>query len=188
MSLPIAIIKVVVIGDCGVGMTQLTLRFTKNSFCEGHMPTTGVDFAMKDLDIDAQTSRIQIWDTARQERDREITTSSFHRACGALVADDVASPGSFASLPGWIDLLTKSNGSIPIVIVAAKDDLSHAVDDQEAEEFAERRGVPLFYTSVRTGANIGELFTALASLICTQAHLQNEVAPTLAKKRHEKCC
>ena len=53
-----------VIGDSGVGKTNILLRFTKNEFNLGCKPTIGVEFATKTIQVDGKNIKAQIWDTA----------------------------------------------------------------------------------------------------------------------------
>ena len=67
------LIKLLVIGDSGVGKTNILLRFVENNFHPSHLTTIGIDFKIKTVDIDGKKIKLQIWDTAGQERFKTIT-------------------------------------------------------------------------------------------------------------------
>lgn len=81
--------KIVLIGDSGVGKTNLLSRFTKNEFNLESKPTIGVEFATKTINIDGKNIKAQIWDTAGQERYRAITNAYYRGAVGALTLYDI---------------------------------------------------------------------------------------------------
>ncbi|KAE8726036.1 Ras-related protein RABA2a [Hibiscus syriacus] len=79
--------KVVLIGDSGVGKSNLLSRFTRNEFCLESKSTIGVEFATRTLQVEGRTVKAQIWDTAGQERYRAITSAYYRGALGALLTD-----------------------------------------------------------------------------------------------------
>ena len=87
--------KIVMIGDSGVGKSNILSRFTKNEFNFETKTTIGVEFAQKSMTIDGKTIKAQIWDTAGEERYRAITAAYYRGAAGALIVYDICKPGSF---------------------------------------------------------------------------------------------
>lgn len=81
--------KVVLIGDSGVGKSQILSRFTRNEFSLDSKSTIGVEFATKNIEIDNKIIKSQIWDTAGQERYRAITSAYYRGAVGALLIYDI---------------------------------------------------------------------------------------------------
>ena len=81
--------KVVLIGDSGVGKSQILSRFTRNEFSLDSKSTIGVEFATKNIEIDNKIIKTQIWDTAGQERYRAITSAYYRGAVGALLIYDI---------------------------------------------------------------------------------------------------
>ncbi|KAL3598032.1 hypothetical protein D5086_005950 [Populus alba] len=77
--------KVVLIGDSGVGKSNILSRFTRNEFCLESKSTIGVEFATRTLQVEGRTVKAQIWDTAGQERYRAITSAYYRGALGALL-------------------------------------------------------------------------------------------------------
>ena len=90
--------KIVLIGDSGVGKSNLLSRFTRNEFNLESKTTIGVEFAQKTIVIDGKVIKAQIWDTAGQERYRAITSAYYRGALGALLVYDVCKIETFESL------------------------------------------------------------------------------------------
>lgn len=95
--------KIVVIGDSGVGKTNLVSKFIDNSFHLDEKPTIGVEFSSKTVHINSQDIRCQIWDTAGQERFRALTKAYYNGAVGALVVFDLTNSKTFENITKWIE-------------------------------------------------------------------------------------
>lgn len=118
-------LKILIIGESGVGKSSLLLRFTEGNFDPEQTLTIGVDFKTKRLTIDGNTVKLAIWDTAGQERFRTLTPSYYRDAQGAILVFDVSSHSTFSKLETWLSELdtysTKSN--IVKMIVGNKIDM-----------------------------------------------------------------
>lgn len=90
-------IKLLLIGDSGVGKSCCLLQFSENSFTPSFITTIGIDFKIRTIDLDGKRVKLQIWDTAGQERFRTITTAYYRGAMGILLVYDVTDKRSFAS-------------------------------------------------------------------------------------------
>lgn len=88
--------KVVLIGDSGVGKSNLLSRFTRNEFSLESKSTIGVEFATRSIQVDGKTVKAQIWDTAGQERYRAITSAYYRGAVGALLVYDITKQGMYS--------------------------------------------------------------------------------------------
>lgn len=86
---PECMIKIIIVGDSGVGKTNLLKRYTKNDFDSGTRATIGVDFSATEYEYKNRIIKIQFWDTAGQEKYRAIAESYFRQAHGALVVFDL---------------------------------------------------------------------------------------------------
>jgi GTPase SAR1 family protein len=103
-ALVVATYKIILLGDSGVGKSNLLLRFSKNQYCERTKPTVGVEFATKVVQIEGnRLIRAQIWDTAGQERYRLIASTYYRRAMGALLVYDVTNRKSFDNIIKWLE-------------------------------------------------------------------------------------
>jgi small GTP-binding protein len=112
------------IGDSGVGKSNLLLRYTKNQFKKHSQSTIGVEFATRNIAVDDQQVRAQIWDTAGQERYRAITNAYYRNAVGALLVYDVTKPQSFLNIEKWFsELREHAEYNIVVLLVGNKTDL-----------------------------------------------------------------
>lgn len=97
----ICLAKIVIIGDSGVGKTNLMTRYCEGVFKESYVATIGVDFKLKDIKVSDTLIRLQIWDTAGQERFRNITQAYFKSAKAIILAYDITHIDSFKNLACW---------------------------------------------------------------------------------------
>ena len=130
---------VVLIGDSGVGKSNLLSRFTRNEFNLDSKSTIGVEFATRSIQVDAKTIKAQIWDTAGQERYRAITSAYYRGAVGALLVYDISKHQTYENVQRWLkELRDHADANIVIMLVGNKSDLRHlrAVPTEEAKAFA----------------------------------------------------
>jgi Ras-related protein Rab-2A len=160
--------KYIIIGESGVGKSCLLLQFTDKRFEPLFDMTIGVEFGARSIQLNNQEVKLQIWDTAGQESFRSITRSYYRGACGALLVFDVTNRASFQSLQGWLDD-ARANCNVPITVmlVGNKSDLEskRQVPKEEAQAFAEEKGLSYIETSAKTAANVDEAFIATAQAI-----------------------
>ncbi len=95
------LIKLLLIGDSGVGKSCLLLRFSDDAFNTSFITTIGIDFKIRTVEIDNKRCKLQIWDTAGQERFRTITTAYYRGAMGILLVYDITDEQSFANIRNW---------------------------------------------------------------------------------------
>jgi Ras-related protein Rab-11A len=118
------IFKVVLIGDSGVGKSNILLRYLKNEFSFDTKATVGVEFGSKKFEMDGYTIKAQIWDTAGQERYKSITNAYYKGAKGALLVYDVTRKDTFDNVDKWIpDLKTNGDEQVTILLIGNKCDL-----------------------------------------------------------------
>src|SRR5437588_1326335 len=94
--------KIVLIGDVSVGKSNLCSRFSKNEFIMEPKPTIGVDFATREMEVDGQFLKINIWDTASNERYRSLTPAYYRGCHGAMLVYDITRRETFMNLQTWI--------------------------------------------------------------------------------------
>lgn len=118
--------KIVLIGDSGVGKSQLLLRYTKNQFKNKTSATIGMEFATYNVKVGEGASvRAQIWDTAGQERYRAITNAYYRQAVGVLLVYDITKRGSFESLEKWLaEVQNHADSKTQIILIGNKTDLA----------------------------------------------------------------
>ena len=94
--------KVIIIGDSGVGKTNLLTKFCDGVFKDSYVATIGVDFKLKTVIIEDTKFKLQIWDTAGQQRFRNITQTYYKGASGIILAYAINNKQSFKNIGGWI--------------------------------------------------------------------------------------
>lgn len=101
-TLQMPLIKILLIGDSGVGKTSLLHQFSEKKFSHKYCPTIASEFQVKDVNIDGRMIKTQIWDTAGQERFRTVTSSYYRGSDGIAVVYDVCDESSFANVAQWL--------------------------------------------------------------------------------------
>ncbi|CAI2182298.1 1494_t:CDS:10, partial [Funneliformis geosporum] len=148
---------VVLIGDSGVGKSNLLSRFTRNEFNLESKSTIGVEFATRSIPVDNKTVKAQIWDTAGQERYRAITSAYYRGAVGALLVYDIAKHVTYENVNRWLkELRDHADSNIVIMLVGNKSDLRHlrAVPTEEAKQFAAENNLSFIETSALDASNV----------------------------------
>jgi len=149
--------KVVLIGDSGVGKSNLLSRFTRNEFNLETKSTIGVEFATRSIRTEGKTIKAQIWDTAGQERYRAITSAYYRGAVGALLVYDIAKYSTFKNVERWLtELRENADRNIVIMLVGNKSDLRHLreVPTEEAKGFSEKHKLSFIETSALDSTNV----------------------------------
>jgi len=117
--------KVIIIGDSGVGKTNLITRFCENSFKDSYVATIGVDFKIKTLSVGDRRYKLQIWDTAGQERFKNITQTYYKGAAGIILAYSITDRNSFENVERWINQIdTHAPSDVSKILIATKSDLN----------------------------------------------------------------
>lgn len=156
--------KVVIIGDSGVGKSNLLSRFTRNEFHLDSKSTIGVEFATRSISHDGKIIKAQIWDTAGQERYRAITSAYYRGAVGALLVYDISKRLTFENVERWLkELRTHADPSIVVMLVGNKCDLKHlqAVITDDAKSFAEQNNLAFIETSAMDSTNVDVAFETI---------------------------
>ncbi|MEW5302028.1 MAG: hypothetical protein WDW38_008657 [Sanguina aurantia] len=160
--------KVVLIGDSGVGKSNLLSRFTRNEFSLESKSTIGVEFATRSIQVDNKTIKAQIWDTAGQERYRAITSAYYRGAVGALLVYDITKSATFENVERWLkELRDHADSNIVIMLVGNKSDLKHLrdVNTDVAHGFCEREGLSFIETSALESTNVEKAFQQILTEI-----------------------
>ena len=164
-------LKIVAIGDSGVGKTNLIKRFITDTFNQNSKATLGVEFISKSYKIKNHIFKIEIWDTAGQERYKSITAVYYNGAKGALIVYDITSRNSFNNLDKWMtEIKDKTSNDIKLMIIGNKIDLKQfrEVTIEEAVAKAKELGIPLMETSALDSTNVKKAFNALLIEIYNQ--------------------
>lgn len=160
--------KIVLIGDSGVGKSNLLSRFTRNEFSLESKSTIGVEFATKSIQVDGKVIKAQVWDTAGQERYRAITSAYYRGAVGALLVYDIAKHVTYENVERWLkELRDHADQNIVIMLVGNKSDLRHlrAVPVEEARAFAVKNQLSFIEASALDSTNVETAFQQILTEI-----------------------
>jgi small GTP-binding protein len=174
----VALYKVVVVGSSGVGKTAMVQRLVDGVFVGDGQPTIGVEFKCFECQAGPETVKLNICDTAGQERFRSVSRAYFRNAVGAVLVYSLTDRGSFDELDGWLnDINTLCSANASVVVVGNKADLrdDRAVADSEAKAFARRHAIATYIErSALEATNIAEVFVRLATSIHAKV-LNNDI-------------
>lgn len=191
-------VKILLIGDSGVGKTSLLQRYTDDTFSGQFLATIGIDFKLKTIDCNGSEVKLQIWDTAGQERFRTITQAYYRGAQGILLCYSIIDDQSFAHIRAWMTSINDfASDRVQKMLIATKCDMedSRMITRQQGEALAEEFGMQFVETSAKNKTNVDEPFAALAQLVMKDkaAHATAPPTHTIALKaqpsseRSNKC-
>ena len=158
------LLKLVMIGDSGVGKTNILSRYINNEFSSITKATVGVEFFSTLIKKNNKLIKLQIWDTAGQERYKSITSAYYKGAKGAFVVYDITKMKTFKNLDKWItELKANGNEDIYIILIGNKLDLekNREVMTNDVKRKAEELKVGYFETSALDGSNIEHAFDVI---------------------------
>lgn len=176
-------IKLLLIGDSGVGKTCLLLRYVNDSYSSSFITTIGIDFKIKYIQLDGKRIKLQIWDTAGQERFRTTTTSYFRGTQGVCIVIDLTDKNSFISAYNWLaQLQMHADAAVNIVLIANKIDCvgQCVVNPEDLTTFFNHCGIPCFIASAKDDVNVEIAFLTLATMVKNRllANKQEEQLPS----------
>ncbi|OHT14370.1 Ras-related protein Rab-14 [Tritrichomonas foetus] len=161
-------LKVVVVGESGVGKTCLLVRFVRNSFDEESQSTLGVEFMSKIIQTQKHRIQLQLWDTAGQELFRSVTRGYYRGSVGALLLFDLSNRDTFDNIGKWLqDVRDIARPECVLALIGNKSDLDskRQISREEAEEFAKQNSMLYFEVSAKTGENVEPAFDGIVSAI-----------------------
>uniref|UniRef100_A0A670JV72 Ras-related protein Rab-25 n=1 Tax=Podarcis muralis TaxID=64176 RepID=A0A670JV72_PODMU len=157
-------VYLVLIGESGVGKTNLLSRFTRNEFNHDSRTTIGVEFSTRTILVGDALVKAQIWDTAGLERYRAITSAYYRGAVGALLVFDITKHQTYDVVERWLkELYDHAEATIIVMLVGNKTDLTQAreVPTEEAKMYAENNGLLFMETSALDSTNVELAFETI---------------------------
>lgn len=190
--------KLVLLGSGSVGKSSLVLRYVKDDF-KSVLPTVGCAFFTKVVELGASSLKLEIWDTAGQEKYHSVCHLYFRGANAALLVYDVTRKESFHKAQQWLADLQKElhPGEVVVMLVGNKMDLSEQreVTFQEGKEFAESNSLLFMETSAKLNLQVSEAFSAVAQELLQREVRQSHSPPgdaavvlNAGPARPAKCC
>ena len=190
--------KVLLLGDSTVGKTCFLLRYCDKSFQDAHLSTIGLDYRLRTMTLkNNKTIKLQIWDTAGQDRFRAITKNYYKGANGIILIYDVTNSQTFENVKNWITQIKEEASKNVVIYLAANkidvaDDLK-VITPEEGQKMADEYQMPFFETSAKEGININEIFEDIVEKV-DEVFSKLEVPKTGqnklydGKEKKKSCC
>lgn len=163
------LLKVIILGDSGVGKTSLMNQYVAKKFSNQYKATIGADFLTKEVMVDDRLVTMQIWDTAGQERFQSLGVAFYRGADCCVLVFDVTMPNTFKSLDSWrdeflIQAAPRDPENFPFVVIGNKIDLENrGVSARRAQGWCHNKGdIPYFETSAKEAINVEQAFQTVA--------------------------
>lgn len=163
------LLKVIILGDSGVGKTSLMNQYVNKKFNAQYKATIGADFLTKEVTVDDRLVTMQIWDTAGQERFQSLGVAFYRGADSCVLVFDVVQPKTFDNLDSWRDEFLIQAGprdpdNFPFVVLGNKIDIDNRVVAQKrALAWCQAKGnIPYFETSAKEAINVEQAFQVIA--------------------------
>jgi Ras-related protein Rab-8A len=180
------LIKLVIIGDSGVGKSNFLFKFIEDKFSPLHVATVGFDYKSKvcTLPQSKKKVKLQIWDTAGQEKYMSINKSLFQRVQGIILMYDLTKRDTFERLTIWLNIIKQMTCEIPIVLVGNKldeennEESGRIVEYSEGEKFAKDNGFQFLEASGMNGTNVEKVFTTIAETVIK--NLEDDRFPSIS--------
>ena len=191
--------KILLLGDSTVGKTCFLLRYCDKRFQEAHLSTIGLDYRLKSMTLkNGKNIKLQIWDTAGQDRFRAITKNYYKGANGIILIYDVTNLQSYENVKNWISQIKEeANPNVLIYLAGNKIDVGEedrVVKTEEGQKIANEFNLPFYETSAKNGVNVNEIFEDILEKI-DEVYSKIEVSKTEKKnklytggKKTKKCC
>jgi|SRR5271157_4506404 len=163
--------KLLLFGDGGVGKTSLTQRYLNGTFNESTRITIGVEFHIKDVEIDCQRIKLQIWDFGGEDRFRFLLPAYCKGAMGGIFLYSTTNYGSLSHFDEWMKVINENAPNIPLFMVGTKMDLveDRQIPMEEAIQFAKSKKLSGFAeVSAKTGVNVESVFDTITKLMLSQ--------------------
>ncbi|KAJ5074418.1 rab gtpase [Anaeramoeba ignava] len=163
------LVKLLLIGDSGVGKSSLLLRFSENKFSP-----------IRILDLDGKKVKLQIWDTAGQERFRTITTAYYRGAMGILLVYDVTDENSFNNVRNWMKNIEKhATEDVNKMLIGNKCDMREqkVIETSKGQALADEFGIPFMETSAKDQTNVDSAFIFMAKEVKKRLYSDDKALP-----------
>ena len=185
--------KILLLGDSTVGKTCFLLRYTDDTFLDLHMATIGLDYRLKTMILDDhRIVKVQLWDTAGQDKFRAITRNYYKGARGIILIYDITNIKSYDNIKKWINEIKEEiSENVTIVLIGNK------IDNEKERKISKEQGVKLandynvsfFETSAKTGEGINEsVFYLVQKILENDPEVKKRGKSLKFKNKKKKCC
>ena len=168
-------IKVMLLGESQIGKTSIIQCFVKSNFALSYIRTCGIDLQLKILVINNEIVKLQILNTAGQERFKNLTKNYYHSSDGFIIGYDITSRSSFMNVSTWINEINESAPKdIQKILIGTKCDLKERkMSMEEGEKLAEENGMKFYETSAKSDINVKEAFESITKNIIENREKNN---------------
>ena len=186
--------KILLLGDSTVGKTCFLLRYMDETFLDLHMATIGLDYRLKTMILEEQKIvKVQLWDTAGQDKFRAITRNYYKGASGIILIYDVTNIKSYENIKKWINEIKEEiSDKVTIILIGNKIDniKERKVTKEQGEKLANEVNIPFFETSAKTGEGINEsVFFLVKKIADNDPEFKNRGRNlNIRIKKKRKCC
>jgi len=149
--------KIIFVGDACTGKTSIINRIIDNPFSDGYEVSIGIDFMSKNIRFRGQNIKIQIWDSAGQEKYKGLIPSYVRNSSIVFIVYDISNHSSFDNVPNWISFIQNIEKTT-MILCGNKIDLNREVEKKEAEELCKKYGMAYYECSAKTNENIKIMF------------------------------
>ena len=181
--------KIILFGPSSAGKTEILNKYVNNNFREDTKPTVGVEFGAKTIQKGKNIIKLQIWDTAGQEKYRAITSAYYKGTKGGLLVYDITNKSSFDNVDNRIKEFKKENNVVDcvLILIGNKSDLEkeRQVTKKQGEEKSKKYNIDFFETSASNGDGINEAFNKLINNILKKEN-KNEIIEEEERKKEEE--
>ena len=196
----IFIVKILLVGNPGVGKSNFIYRYIKDKFSNSNLSSVGFESNSKEIEITDKKIIVQLWDSAGQDKYKSITKNLFTRVQGIIILYDITNKKSFLCIQNWIKLIKEVNNEMPYVIAGNKCDLKNAreVEEEEAIKFSRDNNIEFMETSAKLDINIVECINNFVQNIVNSDKFTRNVSFALQNNdnleqkstinKNEKCC
>ena len=158
-------IKIILLGETGVGKTSLINAYLDKQFNSSEIITSQSNLSFKIIEIHNKKLSLNIWDTMGHERYRSITKNFYRNADGILFVFDVTKEETFNHIKDWLISSDECDKDFKKIIVGNKIDLERVISKEKMEHFAKSKNMDCYETSAKTGDGVDKIFESIAELI-----------------------
>ena len=185
--------KIILTGDIAVGKTSIINSLLNSKFNDEYEPSIGVDFFSKTMNYKGKQIKLQIWDSAGQEKFRSLIPNYIRGASLIFLVYDITQKESFSHLPDWIKFINNIENT-NIIIIGNKIDLedSRVINFEEGKKFAEKNNCEIYEVSAKNGTGLVEMLINSIATLPIFSMLNNdkkmtkeEIVESLRKENYE---
>lgn len=177
------------VGDQAVGKTSLMERYINNTFMLNTMGTAGIDVKSKIHEMRNQEIKICFYDTAGQDRFRNIATKQCTKANGIIIVYDVTDRKSFDGVNIWMNSLKSTfEKGVECLVIGNKIDMTSErnIPTDEGAKLALKYNIPFIETSAKECSNVKDAFLQIIKKIFDKDYEAKH--PEMKHKKSSGCC